>query len=100
MAKTLEQNEKQVHVADIVKHGEKLIVPEQMKLGDAIDLLKRRQTYEEEEVVVRRTYNVFPWDGAHALMLALTERYGWAAAEATPGFFGSNPPQMLDVQVS
>lgn len=99
MAKTLEQNEKQVHVADIVKHGEKLIVPEQMKLGDAIDLLKRRQTYEEEEVVVRRTYNVFPWDGAHALMLALTERYGWAAAEATPGFFGSNPPQMLDVQV-
>ena len=99
MAKTLEQNEKQVHVADIIKHGEKLIVPEQMKLGDAIDLLKRRQTYEEEEVVVRRTYNVFPWDGAHALMLALTERYGWAAAEATPGFFGSNPPQMLDVQV-
>lgn len=99
MAKTLKQNEKQVHVADIIKHGEKLIVPEQMKLGDAIDLLKRRQTYEEEEVVVRRTYNVFPWDGAHALMLALTERYGWAAAEATPGFFGSNPPQMLDVQV-
>ena len=99
MAKTLEQNEKQVHVADIVRHGEKLIVPDGMKLGDVLDLVKRRMTFEEEEVVVRRTYNVFPWDGAHALMLALTERYGWAAAEATPGFFGSNPPQMLDVQV-
>lgn len=99
MAKTLEQDEKQVHVADIVRHGEKLIVPDGMKLSDVLDLVKRRMTFEEEEVVVRRTYNVFPWDGAHALMLALTERYGWAAAEATPGFFGSNPPQMLDVQV-
>lgn len=99
MAKTLEQNEKQVHVADIVRHGEKLIVPDGMKLSDVLDLVKRRMTFEEEEVVVRRTYNVFPWDGAHALMLALTERYGWAAAEATPGFFGSNPPQMLDVQI-
>ena len=99
MAKTLEQNEKQVHVADIVRHGEKLIVPDGMKLSDVLDLVKRRMTFEEEEVVVRRTYNVFPWDGAHALMLALTERYGWAAAEATPGVFGSNPPQMLDVQV-
>ena len=99
MSKTLEQNEKQVHVADIVRHGEKLIVPDGMKLSDVLDLVKRRMTFEEEEVVVRRTYNVFPWDGAHALMLALTERYGWAAAEATPGFFGSNPPQMLDVQV-
>lgn len=99
MAKTLEQDEKQVHVADIVRHGEKLIVPDGMKLSDVLDLVKRRMTFEEEEVVVRRTYNVFPWDGAHALMLALTERYGWAAAEATPGFFGSNPPQMLDVQI-
>lgn len=99
MAKTLQQDEKEVHVAEVVRHGEKIILPEQMKLGDAIDLLKRRQKYDEEEVVVRRTYNVFPWDGAHALMNALTERYGWAAAEATPGFFGSNPPQMLDVQV-
>ena len=99
MAKTLEQDEKKVHVAEIVRHGEKLIVPEGMSLSDVIDLAKRRQKFEEEEVIVRRTYNVFPWDGAHALMLALTERYGWAAAEATPGFFGSNPPQMLDVQV-
>ena len=99
MAKTLQQDEKEVHVAEVVRHGEKIILPEQMKLGDAIDLLKRRQKYDEEEVVVRRTYNVFPWDGAHALMNALTERYGWAAAEATPGLFGSNPPQMLDVQV-
>lgn len=97
MAKTLEQDEKKVHVAEIVRHGEKLIVPEGMSLSDVIDLAKRRMKFEEEEVLVRRTYNVFPWDGAHALMLALTERYGWAAAEATPGFFGSNPPQMLDV---
>lgn len=99
MSKTLKNEEKKVHVAEIVRHGEKLIIPEGMNLSDVIELAKRRQKFEEEEVIVRRTYNVFPWDGAHALMLALTERYGWAAAEATPGFFGSNPPQMLDVQV-
>ena len=51
MAKTLEQDEKQVHVADIVRHGEKLIVPDGMKLSDVLDLVKRRMTFEEEEVI-------------------------------------------------
>lgn len=99
MSKTLAQEEKAVHVAEVVHHGEKLILPEGMRMDDAIDLLKRRQKYLEEEVICRRTFNVFPWDGANALALALEQRFGWAAAEATPGFFGSNPPQMMNIEV-
>lgn len=99
MSKTLAEEENKVHVAEVVHHGEKVVLPQGMKIDDAISLLKRRQKFLEEEVVVRRTFNVFPWDGANALALALEERFGWAAAEATPSFFGSNPPQMMNIEV-
>ena len=98
MTKTLGSEEKAVHVADVVRHGECLTIPEKMKLEDAMILIKRRMKYEEEDVRVTREFNVFPWDGAYALNKALAARYGWAAAEATPGFFGDNPPQMITVK--
>lgn len=100
-SKTLaNENKDKVHVAEVERHGEKLTLPANMQISDAIELLKRRQDFEEEEVVVRRTFNVFPWDGANALAKALENRFGWAAAEATPGFFGNNPPQMMDIEVA
>ena len=34
-----------------------------------------------------------------ALNRVLMRRYGWAQAEATPGFFGKEPPQMIGVDV-
>lgn len=87
-----------VNVAEIVNHGEKLILPEHMGIGDAIELLERRLKYMEENVALSEVFDVFPWDGAHALMQVLTKRYGWAASEPTPGFFGSKPPQMLTIE--
>jgi hypothetical protein len=38
---TLDEHEKVVHVAEIVQHGEKVIIPEGMSLDDTIDLLER-----------------------------------------------------------
>jgi len=87
------------HVAEIVHHGDKLILPEKMKLDDAIDLLKRRKTYLDEEVAIHETFPVFPQDGAHAFDQVLTKKYGWSPAEATPSFFGPNPPKMLTIAV-
>lgn len=99
MAKTLNESEKQVQVAQIVHHGEQITLPEGMSIDGAIDLLERRKEYLEEVIDINESFPVFPWDGANALNTVLTNRYGWAPAEATPGFFGSNPPQMMSVEV-
>lgn len=87
----------EAHVADIIHHGEKLILPDGMSVAAAIDLLKRREKYLGEVVVFSETFDVFPWDGAHAFDLVLTARFGWSPAEATPGFFGDNPPRMITI---
>lgn len=88
-----------VAVADIVRHGEKLILPEKMKIPEAIDLLERRLKFEQEEVAVQETFLAFPLDGAFAMDKILTKKFGWTPAEATFSFFGKNPPQMISVDV-
>ena len=97
--KTL-QAERTVSVAEIVRHGEKLTLPENMKLDQAIDLLKRRKEYEQEETRFTESYECFPLDGANALNEVLIAKFGWAPATATPGFFGSTPPQLMSVEVA
>ncbi len=103
MSKTLERDAaKEVHVADVVRHGEKLIVPEHMKLASAIDLLHRRMKFEEETVELSEVFDAFPWDGAHALEAVLVKMFGWAPSETKPGGFFSppQPPQLISVEVA
>lgn len=97
--RTLATEDSKVHVAEVVHHKGQLAIPEGMSVDSAIDLLVRRRDYLEEVVAVRRTFNVFPWDGANALAIALQDQFGWAAAEGTPGFFGKRPPEMITIEV-
>lgn len=53
-----------VHVAQVVHHGEKLILPERMGIKAAISLLQEREKYLEQEVVIQEQLDVFPWEGA------------------------------------
>uniref|UniRef100_A0AAU6W099 AAA-ATPase n=1 Tax=Pseudomonas phage Arace01 TaxID=3138526 RepID=A0AAU6W099_9VIRU len=97
--RTLATEDDTVHVAEIKHHDGQLLIPNGMSVDAAIDLLARRRDYLEEAVEVNHTFNVFPWDGANALAIALEQQFGWAAAEATPGFFGPTPPKMLTIEV-
>jgi transitional endoplasmic reticulum ATPase len=99
MSQTLGQQTSVVHNVEIVKHGEQLILPTGLGLEDAVELLERRIKYEAQEVAFSESFNVFPWDGANALDKVLTSRYGWAPATATPGMFGSQPPQMVTIDI-
>ena len=99
MGKTLEQQAKVVNNVVIVKHGEKLILPETLSMEDAVELLERRIAYDAQEVAFSQNFEVFPWDGANALDRVLTNRYGWAPATATPSMFGPQPPQMITIDV-
>lgn len=84
---------------DVVRNaGDKIEVPQNMELGDVIKSLILLQEQEEEYVGIRAEIDVYPSDGAHALTLALKEKFGWQRMVPT-GFFGSKPPMMLDVDV-
>ena len=97
--KTLSEAGAVAHVAAIQHHGEKLTIPEGMSIPDAIDLLKRREKYLQEETSMAETFDVFPFDGANAVNEVLCARFGFAAGERIPSFFGSQPPQLLSVEV-
>lgn len=78
-----------VHVAEVVRHGEKIILPEGMKTADAIKTLERQLKYDNEAVTMSFDFNYFVWDGAYALAKAMQNRYGFVFGE--PGFFGTKP---------
>jgi transitional endoplasmic reticulum ATPase len=99
MSKTLAEAGEKSHVAEIVYHGEKMILPEGMSIKDAKELLTRREKFLEEQVDFRETFDVFPWDGANAIDEVLTRKFGWSAATATPGMFGPNPPKLITIDV-
>ena len=99
MGQTLDKAGPKKAVAEIVRYGDKLILPDKMKIPEAIDLLERRLKYEQEEVQVQETFLAFPLDGAYAMDKVLTAKFGWTPAEATYSFFGKNPPQMISVDI-
>jgi transitional endoplasmic reticulum ATPase len=90
---------REVAVAEVVRYGEQLTIPDGMKIDAAIDLLQRRKVYEEEATEFSMEYDVMPWDGAYALDRCLVKKFGWAPATATPGFWVDSPPQLIRVEV-
>jgi transitional endoplasmic reticulum ATPase len=103
MAKNKKKKKKRsFDVADVRHHGTELLLPDGMSIPGAIDLLQRRQTHDEAEVVLNEVFDVFPWDGAFALNYVLEEMFGFAEGVWTPskGFFNPpQPPQMISVKV-
>lgn len=89
----------QVAVADVVRHGDKLVLPERMSIDDAITMLQRQKKYDEETIILTRDVACFPWDGALAMTNAMKDMFGWVSAEPTHGFFGSTPPSIIQVEV-
>lgn len=100
---TLERDsKKEVAVADVVRYGDKLIVPDGMKYPVAIDLLHRRMKFEEETVELNETFDAFPFDGAYAFEHVLIDKFGWAPSETKPGGFFQppQPPQLISIEVA
>lgn len=90
------------HVAEVVRHGEKLLIPPGMGIPEAIDILERQAKYEEEQIEIKEDINCFIWDGALAMSKAMKQKFGWASAEIIPGSFftPSQKPQMISVEIS
>lgn len=96
MAKEL-KDAKKIHVAEIVRHGEMLVLPEKLSLKDAMELIQRRAEYEETVVDISEKFDVFPLDGAYGLSQVIMKRYGWQEGKPIYGFFGETKPKILQV---
>lgn len=77
MGQTLDQVGPVVHVAEVVNYGEKIVLPDGMKIPDAMDILQRRQKFLSEKVILSETFDAFPWDGANALYEVLQKKFAW-----------------------
>lgn len=75
----------------------KIYLPKSMGLDEGILWLQRKKREENEVVSFNEAIQCFPPDGAVAFAKAMKEKFGWTSMVATPGFFGSSPPTMIDV---
>lgn len=84
---------------DIVFEGRKFVFPTQFR-GDLTGLKRFIDRYIEgqsEEILVEKTFNYRPMDGAHAVYHCLKEYFGYAQSKARQGIFGKQPPQEITV---
>lgn len=83
----------------IVHEGDRLVLPTNMTLQDAVKFLRARLTAEEEEVSITRKFKYRPWDGAMAAWSVFKRTFGAVNHRGTPGFFGDNPPEFKTVPI-
>ena len=100
MGKNLEELGPKSHTAEVVHHGEKLVVPEGMDIDAAIELLYNRKKYLETTVDINEKFDVFPFDGAYGLSQVIIEKYGWAQGKAIKSMFGETKPQIFKIPIS
>lgn len=102
MAKTLNAaaEDKKTIVAEVERAGEKILIPEEVSLSDAIETLIRKQNEEEQAVGFSHEFDAFVWEGAYALANALDARFGWFRGMTTPGSFFSpaTPPALKSIK--
>lgn len=97
MAQTVTEQKKELHTAEVVRHGEKIVLPEGMSIDIAIEILYRLQQHEEQTVNVTEEIDTFPWDGAYALKMAIEDTWGFSFAKSIPTWFGDILPELKSI---
>lgn len=83
------------------KHeGTVLVIPANQTLGEAWRWIKGLEAEEAEQAGYSRQFKYKPWDVAYNAFNALVEHFGSAMVGGTRSFWGSSPPQMIDVPIS
>jgi transitional endoplasmic reticulum ATPase len=65
-----------VYTADVVRTGDKIILPDGADLPNIIEVLQRKNKHEQQMTEIHSTIPVPPWDGAYALVKAIEEVIG------------------------
>ena len=84
---------------DIRFEGKSFIFPDRYSgnLKGLLTDVTRYVTSQEEEVLVDKTFEYRPFDGAYATYNCLKEYFGYAQSKARQGAFGPQPPQEITI---
>jgi transitional endoplasmic reticulum ATPase len=83
---------------DVVRFGEKIVVPEGLDLKSAIGALTRKAAEEDQDLAISHDFNLTPPEGAIAFLRTLTEMFGFVSPKETPSFFGPQPPTFVTIE--
>lgn len=90
---------KPVVLAEIVRMGQQIVLPEGMGYPTAIDVLNRQMTYEEEQTKISEVFDGFVWDAAYAFTKAMTNLFGFPMQEAkVHEFFGMKMKELPELR--
>jgi transitional endoplasmic reticulum ATPase len=86
---------------DIKFDGTSFIFPERYSgnLKGLLTDVTRYVTSQEEDVLVERTFDYRPFDGAYATFNCLKQFFGYAQSKAKQGAFGPEPPQEITIDL-
>ena len=86
---------------DITFEGTKFVFPEQFRgdLRGLQEFVERYVAAQSESVVVSKTFEYRPMDGAHATYMMLKEYFGYAQSTASQGRFGPEPPAETTIAI-
>jgi transitional endoplasmic reticulum ATPase len=88
------------YVAEVIRSGDKVILPEDADIPDIIKVLQRKHDEENQKIRVNTEVEVPPWDGARALNKAMEEELGVVVQNETFSWLtGRVPPQEIEVEV-
>jgi transitional endoplasmic reticulum ATPase len=83
---------------EILREGNRFIIPETMDIPDAIQFLGEYEESQEAYTSFSRRFNYKPWDGAFAVQGALRKLLGTAGiGKPTWGFFTKHPPEQRTI---
>lgn len=89
-----------IDVVEVVKHGDRLVIPEGMTLERVDKVIHDRMNFESQTTGIHAEIETpFVFEAAYAFFRAMKEMFGWVNTMPTPGFFGDNPPTMISVPI-
>jgi len=101
LVESIEQNDMILSDESVkVITGKAIGIPEGMTYTKAVNILKRKQKQEQEEVNFDRTFLYRPNDGAYALAMVMKEMFGMTLGKAIQTFFGERPPEMKRIEIA
>ena len=95
-----EETAKVLRDLSIERKGQKLIVPEDVEYGIAIQALTLKMEEEEQEVAVNYTTNGDVAEGMVAFLRVLQSEFGFVSNTGKESFFGKSPPAFIAIETS
>jgi transitional endoplasmic reticulum ATPase len=84
---------------DTAPEAQKLVIPPSMNLLMAIHTLEKQYASEEKVVDVFQTINGIPADCLVGFWKSMQAKFGFVAVDDTAGFFGPQPPVMVNIPI-